>query len=53
MLAVNAINVLFFVTTKDLEEQVQKLKGQKSPYVISNIDNAILKFVESYIESSR
>jgi hypothetical protein len=45
--------MLFFVTKKDLEEQVQKLKGQKSPYVISNADNATLKFVEAYIESSR
>jgi hypothetical protein len=32
---------------------VQKLKGQESPYIINNADNATLKFVEAYIESSR
>jgi hypothetical protein len=39
---------------KDLEEQVQKLqRQQKPPYIINDTDNVTLKFVETYVESSR
>ncbi|XP_023706265.1 protein Spindly isoform X2 [Cryptotermes secundus] len=39
---------------KNLEEQVQKLqRQQKPPYIINNTDNATMKFVETYIESTR
>jgi hypothetical protein len=43
-----------YLSQKDLEKQVQELqKQQKPPYIINNTDNATLKFVETYVESSR
>lgn len=52
----NAFNALCFSPKKkkkDLEERVQTLQKEKPPFVISGADNDTLKFIETYVQSSR